>query len=95
MDPRYAFSGIQPIAVDARGRLHVAYIAFVEPYSDETVGKPRRVRGLRPGGKSEFRLAIRVRGPIAGKRVLAVLDPGRRRDDLDRPNDAAAIGIDG
>ena len=58
---------------------------------DERVGAGRRLDGIRPGREREFAVSLALPAAAAGRRLLAVVDPAERRDDLDRPNNTAAL----
>ncbi len=60
---------------------------------DEPIAGSLGVPALPPGGKARIPLALHVPGPVAGKRLLMVLDPARRLHDIDRPNNTAAIPL--
>jgi hypothetical protein len=58
--------------------------------ADTRVGGQWRLGGIRPGGERTLRVSARLPEGAAGRRLLAVVDPDARREDIDRPNNTAA-----
>lgn len=77
---------------DALVRFYLSYDDVLDS-GDVPVGAAQRVRPLGPGEEAGLPVAIRIPGLLAGERLLAVVDPDRRLDDLDRPDNTAAIRL--
>ena len=59
--------------------------------SDERVGRARRLDFIRPDRERSFPVSLTLPATAAGRYLLAVVDPDARRDDIDRPNNTAAV----
>lgn len=58
--------------------------------ADEPVGTPRRIGRVPPGRERFVPCSLILPADAAGRRLLAVVDPDGRLDDIDRPNNTAA-----
>jgi hypothetical protein len=74
----------------ARVRFYLSDDALFDG-GDEPVGASRGVPSLGPGGRARIPVDLRIPGPVAGKRLLAVVDPAALLHDLDRPDNTASF----
>jgi hypothetical protein len=93
------FAGTLRVRNDGPGRSRRARLAFYlsddERFDagDEPVAIGRSVAPLRSGGERAVPVSLRLPADGSGRRLLAVLDPDGRLDDLDRPNNLAVAGV--
>jgi hypothetical protein len=60
---------------------------------DTLVGLKRPVGGLAPGASKSAKVTLQVAQPVAGMRLLAVIDPDEQLEDRDRSNDVASAAL--
>ena len=58
---------------------------------DSPVGDAVHLRRVKPGGEAVVPVSLEIHRRVAGQRLLAVADPDRLLEDVDRPNNTAVL----
>ena len=72
--------------------LYLSSDATLDP-ADTRLPAKLEVRGLAPGAERVVRVAVEAAGAVSGLYLIAVIDPNKNLDDLDRSDNTVAAQI--